>query len=140
MLAAPFEFAVAILFLVSGVGLGQALVKGNPTTLGHALPEFLLWVWAAMIGAGALGMLYGILSPGTTVMSRAVERSGLYLSLAAWSTLGAVVIWTEPTAWATYVQVFAIVSGCALRLRALYKVEKVIDRAVCLPLSDEEDQ
>lgn len=132
ILLAPFEFAVAFMFISTGLSAARAVVKyGNhlPDTGLLSLPHSILWGWIVAVIAGAICILIGLAAGLTRRMARAVERSGLWLTLAAWATIAVGQMCFTLSDPLSYAQYLAIVLGCALRLYASREVEHAMTRA-----------
>lgn len=129
MLSAPFELAVAALFVITAVSLAKSLLH-LPPAYPHvglmAYPLWLLWMWSGWVGVGGLGMFVGLLLVGPYLrMGRGIEKAGLWLALTGWSTIALADVWEDfsrPLEWCAYL---AIVFGCVLRVIALHKLERV---------------
>ena len=140
MLSAPFEIAVAALFVITAVNLAWQLVH-LPPAYPHvglmAYPRWLLWAWSGWVGTGGLGMFVGLLLVGPYLrMGRGIEKAGLWLALTGWSTIALADVWedfSKPLEWMSYL---CIVAGCVLRIVALHRVEHAVQVAAERDLSD----
>lgn len=131
ILAHPFEFTVALMFLITGGNSINVLIHvRSQLRIGLlALPLPLLWVWILAIVLGALLIVASYVQPVTKLMVRATERAGLCLAGAAWTCIAIVLIHLDPGHPAMWLQYVAITLGCVLRLWAMHRYEKGLRKA-----------
>ena len=133
LLAHPFEFAFAALFLVVGAGLAASGHEVDVTAV-QRLPVALVVAWEVCLLVGGPLIVAGLFWRGSELMGRALERAGLILALAAWASYSFIIAWYLH--WAAVLPVsqsVAIVLACALRVWALRKVDQAVTSKEAAP-------
>ncbi len=124
-----WEVAFGVLFILAALSLVSA---GSvfPTGPGTFLPLWLVWGWEAALALGGVTMIAGLAWRGTQVVGRAVERAGLYLTVAAWGSIAFTLTATAPSLYAAVIaQAVTVVAGGLGRIFALRRVDRVVDTA-----------
>lgn len=134
LLGNPFEFAMAILVLVSMLSTAELLLSPAyhrlPPVGLAAIPAWLLWVWVAVGTASGVLVIVGLTWGTLKARARSLEALGLWFGLLVWSSVAVADIITEPAAWNGWVQYAAFALGCGLRLYAMHRYERAVTRAM----------
>lgn len=129
LLAHPFELAFAALFILVG---GALAAKGHEVRLSSVqeLPMALVVGWEVCLLLGGPAIAVGLCWRGSELMARAIERAGLYLAAAAWSTYALTIgVMTHGNAAVPVGQAVAIALACLLRAYALSRVDRSVVKA-----------
>lgn len=133
ILAAPFEFTVALLVLVVMSSFGYQIVteySALPHIGIYQLPIWLLWTWISMGGLSGILIIIGLSLGLLRSRARSYETAGLYLAGAVWGSIFIAEFTYEPTGWYDWGQYACIIIGVVLRLTALTRYEHAVSRVL----------
>ena len=131
LLMNPFESGVGVLFASTAIKyVVIGFTGGLGATAFSGIPPLIVIAWALVMALAGIGLITNALVPlkyaGTM---QYVEKASLYLGVAGWVTLAlATLVGYHPFDTAYMVQALAISAACILRLIAIHRVERAIER------------
>lgn len=130
----PFELVICI---ITNLAIWNVLdlVIHNPDLLNSisdgflSMPVPLLLVWSIMGFIGSFLMFIGLGMSTFSKTGQIIEAVGLHLAGAMWSAAFVAELLTQPTAYTSWGQFFAISFGCFVRLLGLSRFQRILSKA-----------
>lgn len=121
----PFEIAIGVLSWLLGVGF---LLSGlhQPKSAILSLPTWLVLTWSGLLLVGGSLINLGVTWRGDQAYGRGIERAGLWLAIAAWSTYAITVAFISLSAYLGIAFGLTIALSCLGRIVALNRLGRAM--------------
>lgn len=132
LLAHPYSIGISLLQIVAGlVIIVAATLSLRVSSSIQRLPEVLLFILAALLLAGGVGIIRGLLDDSDELMvGWKIERTGLVLSTTAWLVFGVTISAAFPGAVLAWIWCFVLGICHPIRFAATILEERRIRRRI----------